>query len=477
MANKYNNGKIYILTSKQTNKVYIGSTTKELHERFNKHIGHLTHFNKEVGNFHYITSFELIQHDDCEISLLEEVNVETKEELHQYEATYIKSNNNCVNKVIPGQTDHEYYLAHKDKIIAYAKKYAQEHPEATKNNAKKFRETHREETNAKQKEVMDCPCGDTYTRSNKVTHEDSKKHKKFVIDGIVEDKIIIPKNQLIICPCGSNYTYANHLRHERLSDVHKRYVAKKAIADANGVELTMEEIKAAPECDCGYTKCPVTQQRHLTSQQHIIFMKNKAIVEAGGIVPQVVVLPKDKNGRKIKPNVICECGSDFPSRNRKRHEISIKHIEFVAKNNGVKAPIIKNEVSDSEDSSSGIEDEDIVEEEVSELKKKLQLVKKSMENKPVVQKPIENKPIIQKPIEKKPAVNKSIEKKPEVKKSMENKPVVQKPIEKKPIIQKPIEKKPGVKKSIENKPVVQKTEEDKSTVKKPANKQLRKFDL
>ncbi len=451
MANKYNNGKIYILTSKQTNKVYIGSTTKELHERFNKHIGHLTHFNKEEGNFHYITSFELIQHDDCEISLLEEVNVETKEELHQYEATYIKSNNNCVNKVIPGQTDHEYYLAHKDKILAYAKKYAKEHPEATLKNAKKFRETHKEEINAKQKEVMDCPCGDTYTKSNKVTHEKSKKHKKFLETGVIEDKRVIPKSELIICPCGSNYTYANHLRHERLSDVHKRYVAKKAIADANGIELTMEEIKAAPECDCGYTKCPVTQQRHLTSQQHIIFIKNKAIVEAGGVIEPE---PLYKNGKKIKPKLVCACGGKYFSRHTSKHLDTLMHRKYVAKNNvnGVELPIIENEVSDSEDSSSGIEDEDIVEEEVSELKKKLELVKKSMEKKPEV-----NKPVIQKPVE--------------------NKPVVQKPIEKKPAINKSIEKKPEVKKSIENKPIVQKTDEDKSTVKKPANKKLRKFDL
>ncbi len=460
MINEFNNGKIYKLTSNQTDEVYIGSTTKKLSERLGVHKSDYKYFLKKGKGSHYITSFDLLKYDDCKIILLEAVNVETQEELFQYEAKYIKLHPNCVNKVMPGQTDHEYYLANKEHKIAYAKQYAEEHPEETKRNAKKFRETHKEEVNAKQKEVIDCSCGDTYTRSNKLYHYDTPKHKKFVETGIVEDKTIIPLTQVIICPCGSDHTYANHLRHAE-TDVHKRYEAKKAIADANGVELTMEEVKAPPKCDCGYTKYPITQQRHITSQQHIIFMKNKAIVEAGGVVTAIEVLPKNKNGRTIKPNVICECGGDYPSRNRKRHLITLMHKNFVAKNTpkGAKLPIIENNISGS-DESSGIEDEEFDDEyfDVNNMQpyNKNQHVAKELK----------------KPMEKKPEVNK-----PVIQKSVENKPVVQKPIEKKPAVKKSIEKKPEVKKSIENKPVVQKTEEDKSTVKKPANKKLRKFDL
>ncbi len=360
MANKYNNGKIYILTSKQTNKVYIGSTTKGLNERFDKHIGHLTHFNKEEGNFHYITSFELIQHDDCEISLLEAVNVKTKKELHQYEAKHIKSNNNCVNKVIPGQTDREYYLAHRDKILAYAKKYAQEHPEATKRNAERFRKKHKEKINAKQKEVLDCPCGDTFTRSNKLYHYDTPKHKKFLETGVIEDKIIIPLTQMIICPCGSDHTYANHLRHAT-TDVHKRYEAKKAIADANGVELTMEDIKAPPKCDCDYIKYPITHKRHTTSKQHIIFMKNKAIIEAGGVIEDEDD-PLDENGKKIKPKIVCPCGGEYFSRNTSKHLDTLIHKNYVKNNKIDKIPIVEDDID-------------------AKLKEKLQLVKKSIEKK------------------------------------------------------------------------------------------------
>jgi predicted GIY-YIG superfamily endonuclease len=55
----YNNGKIYMLESKEGNVIYYGSTTQTLEERLRKH-----KYNKKIyeeGKYHYITSFKILE--------------------------------------------------------------------------------------------------------------------------------------------------------------------------------------------------------------------------------------------------------------------------------------------------------------------------------------------------------------------------------------------------------------------------------
>jgi hypothetical protein len=76
--NKYQNGKIYKLTSKQTDNIYVGSTTKPLVQRMS---GHKCDYK--------CTSVEMLKYDDCIIELIEDYPCDSKTELEKREQHYI----------------------------------------------------------------------------------------------------------------------------------------------------------------------------------------------------------------------------------------------------------------------------------------------------------------------------------------------------------------------------------------------------
>jgi len=110
------NSKIYKITSPQIDKIYIGSTTKNLNERLRGHKKSLKNYNK--GIYSYITSFEIIIFNDCKIELIEEFPCNSKKELRIRERHHIEQNENVINQRIP-------YLSLEEK----------------KNNTKKFQNT------------------------------------------------------------------------------------------------------------------------------------------------------------------------------------------------------------------------------------------------------------------------------------------------------------------------------------------------
>ena len=102
----YNNGKIYKIECLTTGLIYVGSTTKPyLKQRLGKHIDTYKQYLK--GNYNYTRSFDILKNDNYRIELLEEVNCETKDQLHIREGHYIRTLE-CVNKRIEGRTDKEY---------------------------------------------------------------------------------------------------------------------------------------------------------------------------------------------------------------------------------------------------------------------------------------------------------------------------------------------------------------------------------
>lgn len=115
--NKYNNGKIYKISSIHTEDIYIGSTTKPLNKRL---IHHKSDFKRyQSGNFPYLTSFDILKHGDCTIELIENVNVETKKELHDRERYYIENLSKVVNFVIPNRNIKEWNEANKEYLKDY----------------------------------------------------------------------------------------------------------------------------------------------------------------------------------------------------------------------------------------------------------------------------------------------------------------------------------------------------------------------
>jgi len=110
----YANGKIYKIVG-DTGATYYGSTTVSLRERMYKHRGGSKTKNKTSA---YL---EIISQMDCEIILVENYPCESKKELEDREAWYIRENP-CVNRQIPGRTPKQYYEYNREKINEYSRR-------------------------------------------------------------------------------------------------------------------------------------------------------------------------------------------------------------------------------------------------------------------------------------------------------------------------------------------------------------------
>jgi len=164
----YQNGKIYMLESKEGGVRYYGSTVQTLKERLRQH-------KKQKG---YITSQEVLKYDDCKIILVVNYPCNSRKELETKEREYIE-NNECVNKQIPTRKHREYY-----------KKYYEEKKDEILQKHKEYREKNRDKITQKYKEYYDekkdrifekiiCPCGAESTKHHIRRHEKTIKHKEW----------------------------------------------------------------------------------------------------------------------------------------------------------------------------------------------------------------------------------------------------------------------------------------------------------
>lgn len=174
----FQNGKIYKLCSNQTDDIYVGSTCCKLSDRLKAHKAKLkvwTNCNEKQ----YYTSFEILQHPDYYIELIEDYPCETKQELLDREGYYIELLP-CVNKVIQGRTKKETQKAWRDKNKDVINKKAREMYK--KNNLKeieKSREYYKKNKNKRKVKII-CECGSTFRKDNKKRHEQTKKHLSFI---------------------------------------------------------------------------------------------------------------------------------------------------------------------------------------------------------------------------------------------------------------------------------------------------------
>ena len=95
---------------------YYGHTTKTLEWRKDMHIADAIRGKKR----RQCTASQIVLAGDFEIVLLEEYPCSNKKEVQKRERWWI-SNNECVNKVIPGRTWSEYYEDNKVKRQAQKK--------------------------------------------------------------------------------------------------------------------------------------------------------------------------------------------------------------------------------------------------------------------------------------------------------------------------------------------------------------------
>jgi hypothetical protein len=136
----YQRSKVYKITSGDL--TYIGSTTSlTLSKRLAEHVSDCKRWKK--GTRRFTSSFTLIETGQYEITLVELCPCNSKDELTARERYWIE-NIPCVNKFIPGRTDHEWYEANKEYLIEKQKVYREANKIDILKKAKEYREANAE---------------------------------------------------------------------------------------------------------------------------------------------------------------------------------------------------------------------------------------------------------------------------------------------------------------------------------------------
>ena len=96
-------GKIYALRSPDTDKIYIGSTSRSLTQRWNEHRADIRYLqaNNPKKAYKKTTATEITKYGNAYIELIEEFKCDTKEELLKREREIILKHSNCVNRADP----------------------------------------------------------------------------------------------------------------------------------------------------------------------------------------------------------------------------------------------------------------------------------------------------------------------------------------------------------------------------------------
>ena len=224
----YSQGKIYMIKSKNTKDVYIGSTKYTLEERFYTHM--MTYYKWLRTKKEYCTSFEIIKYGEPYIELLEDYPCETKNELELKEGEYQRMIE-CVNQRVVGRTEEEK----KEYIKNYYKEYH-------KNNEKKDKEYRNK--NKERKKEYDKEYNKKYRNYKKDSNYNERKKeydKQYQIKN--KEKISEKRKIKFKCVCGIKIRIDSRKRHEQ-SKVHIQYIEEmKEKADATNLNEFFEQFK------------------------------------------------------------------------------------------------------------------------------------------------------------------------------------------------------------------------------------------
>ena len=120
-------GQVYKIWSSECDKCYVGSTKQLLRNRLSKHKKDFRAWQK--GKYPYVTSFEILAHDDAEIELLEEREFGDKQEMLECEKYWVQTLD-AVNNRSPITTRderlqqmNECYYRNKEQRLEQMKKY------------------------------------------------------------------------------------------------------------------------------------------------------------------------------------------------------------------------------------------------------------------------------------------------------------------------------------------------------------------
>ena len=125
MVKNYLNGKIYKIGSKDTNKIYIGSTTGSLDCRMYRHQQSYCLYLNNLGSKVYVFDlFDEFGFENCYIELICDYPCDNAHELACEEGRHQMLNlYNIVNKNIAGRTVKQYYIDKRESILKDKKEY------------------------------------------------------------------------------------------------------------------------------------------------------------------------------------------------------------------------------------------------------------------------------------------------------------------------------------------------------------------
>lgn len=245
----YTTGKIYKIISNETDKVYIGSTIQKLNMRI---VQHRKDYRKYINNeYHYVSSFDILQYPDAKIILIETYSCDDKEQLRAREQYYIETTINCANKNYAYIADksQEWHNRNKERTAEINKESYERNKERRKAD-----EELQQRLKEKAKEIVECECGTKVTQGCLSKHKKSPKHYQIM------NNIVIEKPTVIVCECGMEVQ--RKLERHKLTEKHKQRMNK----DTN----------LMIECECGSLIDKRTMWKHLKSNKHNDFIKEKA---------------------------------------------------------------------------------------------------------------------------------------------------------------------------------------------------------
>ncbi len=158
-------GFIYKISSPQTDKVYIGSTTYSIKDRLSKHKNQYKRYQNVKD--HYVSSFEIVKYDDVKIELIEEIEYVNKKQLFEREKYFMETIQNVVNKHRP--------IATKQEKKEQKKEYSVQNKDKIKEAHKQYYKKNKDILNEKYK----CECGGSYSRAHHSSHNKTKRHVNY----------------------------------------------------------------------------------------------------------------------------------------------------------------------------------------------------------------------------------------------------------------------------------------------------------
>ena len=169
--NKYQNGKIYKITDNAYTEQYIGSTVQPLASRMSRHRRNYEDYrNKKYSHVSVFDLFDKYALENCKIELIERYPCKDKEELRRREGYWIKLEE-CVNKVIAGRSDSEYYIDNKEKFQEYRKEHWLKNKDTLKDKHQKYYYDNHERLRKHQNEKVECKhCHAVRSRNSMFRH-------------------------------------------------------------------------------------------------------------------------------------------------------------------------------------------------------------------------------------------------------------------------------------------------------------------